>query len=109
MRGRFPQRIHDAIEMILRVGLHGRRPRDLIAENYLPIDYRRRLAVAGAQVKPDAASFEMPAQGPSLGALRRDVPGLDQFQRMIEHPLADHIRIKFAGWRFLPTSEQLPR
>ena len=43
-----------------------------------------------AEIKPNAAAVEMPAQWSSLGVLRRDVSRVHNFERVVEHLRADH-------------------
>ena len=75
VRGGPPQRIVDAVEMILRIGLRAGVPRHLVAEDHLAIGHGGALAVARAQVEADAEAIQVPAQRrgglPFLRARRR--------------------------------------
>ena len=62
VRGGAPQRIVDAVEVVLRVGLRARAPRHLVAEDDFAVDHGGALAVAGAEVEADAAALQMAAQ-----------------------------------------------
>jgi hypothetical protein len=60
--GGAPQRIVDAVEVILRIGLRAGVPGHLIAEDHLAIGDGGALAVAGAQVEADAAAIQVAAE-----------------------------------------------
>ena len=97
MGRRLLQRIHDAVEVILRVGMKIRIPNRLLAEHDLAINDRRRLAVAAAQIKADAAAVKVAAQRFALRAFRRNVLRVHHFERMIEHLGGDKVRVELAG------------
>ena len=46
-------------------------PFDLFSEDRLPVDHRGALAIAAAQIEPDAAAVEVPANCRGGGALSR--------------------------------------
>jgi len=46
----------DAVEVVLRIGLHARVPADFFAEDHFGVDDGRALAVAGTQVEADPAA-----------------------------------------------------
>ena len=62
VRRRALQRIVDAVEVILGIGLAAGVPGHFLAEDHFAVDDGRGLAVARAQIEADAAAFEMPAE-----------------------------------------------
>src|SRR5262249_49982566 len=58
--GGAPDRVVDAVEMVLRVGVRLRLPNDFAGEDFLAVDHRRRFAVASPRVKPDAVTLQVP-------------------------------------------------
>ncbi len=99
MRGRAPQRIVDAVEVVLRVGLRAGIPRHFLAEDHLAIRHRRALAVAGAQVEADPVAVQVPAQRRGGFPLRRR--GVEAALRERHRPpvdaLAHELEIEGAG------------
>ena len=93
------QRVHDAVEVILRIRLVIRIPDRLVAEDDRPVDERRDLAIAAAEIEADAATVKMTAERPRLRVLGRQIARVHDLQRMIEHPLADQVGIESAGRR----------
>ena len=83
--------------MILRVGLEIRIPLRLLAEDDFAINHRRRLAIAAAEIEADATTFQIAAQRIRPCAFCGDVAGANDFDRMIIHPFADDLGIKFPG------------
>ena len=67
------QRVHDAVEVILRIRLVVRVPDRLFAEDDAAVDDRRDLAIAAAEIEPDPASFEMTAERLGFRVLRREI------------------------------------
>ena len=62
VRGRLVQRVHDPVEVVLRVRLVVRIPHRLVAEDDPAVDDRRDLAIAAAEIEADAAALEMAAE-----------------------------------------------
>src|SRR5258708_6493023 len=62
MGGSTFQRIHDLVEMPLRVRVSPRVPRDFLTENGSAIEHRGYLAITGAQIKTDPAAIEMASE-----------------------------------------------
>jgi len=100
MRRRFPQRVHDAVKMILRIRLKVRVPYGFFAEDHIAINDRRGLAITTAEIKADAAAVKMPARRRGRVTLRWQTFCMNHLDRMIEHPFSNNFRVKFAGWSF---------
>src|SRR6478609_7437086 len=94
MRRRLPQRIHDAVEVVLRVGLEIGIPFRLLAEDDLAINHRCGLAITAAEIETDATAFEIAPERTGVGAFRRDVLGADYLDGVIKHPFADDLGIE---------------
>src|SRR5689334_12774883 len=85
------QRIHDLVEMPLRVGLRSRIPRDFLAENRSTVEERCHLPITRPQIKSDPAAIEMasewgrefPPSGQIFGARQHDFKGL--FVNLVAH------------------------
>src|SRR5262245_13603966 len=96
MRGGFLEGIHDAIEMVLRVGLKVRVPNGLFAEDHFAIDESCDFAVAATKIETDATAFQVPAEGGGVAAFRWQIFGMHDFEWMIEHAFSDDAGIEFA-------------
>ena len=68
MRGSLAQRIHDLVEMPLRVGLRPGIPHRLITEDRLAVDDCGDLAITRAEIKTDAAAVPVASQRRALFA-----------------------------------------
>ncbi len=101
MGSRPRQRIHDLIEMPLRIGVRARIPRRLLAVNRLPIQQRRHLAVAGPQVKADSATVQMPPQRGGEVPFGGQLAGLfhEYFKRPFINLFPHDPRVKAPGGR----------
>ncbi len=106
MRGGFPQRIHDAVELILRVGLRIRIPNDFLAENHFSINDGGRLAIAAAQIEANPATVQVTAQRRGGGAGGRNVPSDNDFEGPLVNPVAHDIGVEFARCVFLEMPAQ---
>ena len=80
MGGGLLERIHDLVEMPLRVGLVDGVPNCLSGKHDLAVDYGGRLAVAGAEIESDPATVKVPPQRLAAGARRRNVACEDNFK-----------------------------
>src|SRR6185436_8094774 len=93
------ERVVDAVEVILRVGLLAGAPRHLIAEDDLAVDHRGALTIAGAEIEADPAAFEMAAERgggfPLVGA--GVIRGGDNLHRMAVDTVAHEIEVEGAG------------
>ena len=76
---RFLQRIHDALEMILRVRLKIRVPARLLAENHFAINHGGGLAVAAPQIKSNPAAIQVPSERGGVAFFQRQVFAVDNF------------------------------
>src|SRR5258706_15510422 len=72
------QRIHDLVEMPLRVGLRPRVPSDFLAKNRSAVEERCYLSIAGAQIKSDPAAIEMASEWGREFPLGRQIFGARQ-------------------------------
>ena len=91
MRGSFLEGIHDAIIMVLRIGLGTWVPNRFPAKNDSAVNNGGHFAVATPQIKADTAAIKVASKLPGLPALRGYIASLHKFKGMIEHTLADHI------------------
>src|SRR5262249_15850382 len=98
VRRRAADRVVDAVEMILRIALYRGTPCHFLAEHYFAVHHRRALAIASAQVKPDAATLHIPPSRPrrlaSLG--RRPVGPRSKAHPAPINPPSNEIEIKSA-------------
>ena len=94
MRGSLPERVHDAVEVILGIRLVVRIPHRFVTEDHASIDHRGRLAVAAAEIESDPAAVQVAAEWPGDRAFRRQFACGDDLDRMIENPPADEVGIK---------------
>ena len=72
-------------------------PDRLLAEDHLPLDHRRNLAVAAPEIEPDPAAFEMAAERLRFRLLVRQVRRADDRERVIEHSFPDQVSVEPAG------------
>ena len=91
MCGCFLQRIHDAIEVILRIGLEVRIPFRLLAEHNFAINHRCCFAITAAEIETDTTTAEMTTKRFCQSAFWRDVARVDDFNPVIEHLFADDL------------------
>ena len=96
MGRRLLQRIHDAVVVILGIGLEIWVPHRFLAENHLAVHDGRHLAVAAPEVEADAAAVQVPAQRSGAAPLRRQGLRMHHLDGVVEHPLAHEVRIKLA-------------
>jgi hypothetical protein len=94
MRGGLLQRVHDAVEVILRIRLVVGIPFRLVAEHDAAVDDGGGLAIAAAEVEADPAPVQMPPQRLGDRPLRRQIARTHDLERAIEHPLADQVRVE---------------
>ena len=90
------QRIHDLVEVPLRVRLRHRVPVDFLAEDDFPVHDRRGLAIARAEVEANPASVQMPAQRDRLDVLCRQLAGPDgeNLERALEDAPAHDVLVE---------------
>src|SRR5436190_146621 len=96
MSGRELKRIHDSIEVILRVRLEIGIPDSFLTEDDLSINHRRYFPITATEVKANPAAIQMAAERGSMCLFWRGRRRRNYFQWSIEHSFAHHIRIKFA-------------
>ena len=77
--------VHDALEVIVRVGSGLGEPDDLLGEDALAVDDGGDLAVGAAGVEADAAAAEVAAYGLGVGLFGRQLVAEDD----LEGPLVD--------------------
>src|SRR4051812_11338073 len=89
----------DAVEVILGVGLGAGIPRDFFAEYNFAVNHRCALTIAGTEVKADAMTLEMAAEGSGgFALLRRTVVcGGDDLHRTAVDSLAHEFVVERAG------------
>ena len=106
MRRGLAQRIHDLIEVPLRVGLRPGIPHRLIAEDRLAVNHRGDFAIAGTEIKADTAAVPVTSQRRALFAGGRHSLGCDHgdsegsFVDFFTHQLrieATRIRVAIVG------------
>src|SRR5437867_11765640 len=97
MRGGPVQRVHDAVEVILRVGLLHRVPDRHLAKYALAVDQRRHFAIAAAEVEPDATPVPLTAHRRAVAAGGREFGRGNDFNRAGVMALADDVRTELAG------------
>jgi hypothetical protein len=107
VRGRLLQRVHDAIVVILRIGLVVRVPFRLIAEDDASVDHSGDLAVAATQIEPDAAAVEISSERLRLRTFRRHVARVDDGKLVTEHQLADEVRVESSGLRIAIVGDEV--
>ena len=107
MRRRFAQRIHDAVEVILRVGMKIWIPHSLLAEHDLAIHHRGHFAIASAEIEADAASIEMAPERFGHSTRRRKFMRDDNLDGMVVNFLADDVRVELARGRLAKVLRQL--
>src|SRR5262245_31790923 len=101
MFGRALQRIHDLIEMPLRIGLGNRIPDCFFAEDTLAVDDRRDLPVASAQIKSEAATVQMASERFARRANRWNLRDVHDLKGAFVNSAAHDLRVKLAS-RGLP-------
>ena len=96
MRRRAAQRVHDAVPVVLRVALVVRVPLELFAPDDSAVHERRHLAVAPAEVEPDAAAVEVPAERRGGGPRGRQIRRRDHLDRVAVDAVPDDRRVEAA-------------
>ena len=107
MLGRPFERLHDVVEMPLRIGLRHGIPAEFLAENDLAIDERGRLPVTGPEIEPDAAAFQMASQRSGVGPGGGNILCHDYFKRMPVNALSHDVRVEFTRGGFAKILLQL--
>ena len=88
------ERVHDPAPVVVGVGLVVGVPLRLLAPDDAAVDERRHLAVAAAEVEPDAAPLEVPAEVRGARALRRKRRGGHDLDRAVVDALADDLGVE---------------
>jgi len=91
------QGVHDALPVVLRVGLVVGIPLDLLAPDDATIDDRRHLAITAAQVEADTAAVQVAAQRRGRRMLGRQLVRRDDLDRMTVDALPDDLGVEAAG------------
>ena len=91
VRGSFLEGIHDAIIMVLRIGLGTWVPNRFLAKNDSAVNNGGHFAVATPQIKADTAAIKVPSKLPGLSVFAGDIASVHELERVIEHALAYHL------------------
>jgi hypothetical protein len=96
MGGSAPQRIHDLVEMPLRVFLGHRVPNDFLAKNAVAIQQGGHLPITATQIETDATPIEVSAQRRCIGARLGNFFGLNDrhFKRTLIDSISHDSRIE---------------